>query len=203
MCVYAQSLCYLMDCSPPGSSVHGIFQAKILDHVAIPNRDWTHLSCDSCTGRQILYHWDTWKAQLHVYLYIFWFFSCSVVFNSLQPDGLQRAKLPCPLLFPRVWPNSCSLSRWCHPAISSSVAPFSSFLQSFPTSGSFPMSWLFISGGQSTGDSDSAPVLPVNIQGWFLLGLTGLISLQSYMCVCVCVCVCVSLYSQLDNSTLF
>ena len=80
---------------------------------------------------------------------------------------------------PRTYSNSCPSSQWCHPAISSSVVPFSSCLQSFPESGSFPVSQFFLSGGQSIGASASASVLPVNIQGWFPLGLTGLISLQS------------------------
>ena len=97
--------------------------------------------------------------------------------NSLWPHGLQHTRLPCPSLSPGVCSNSCPLSQWCNPTISSSIAPFSSCPQSFPVSGSFPMSWLFTSGGQSFGAS--ASVLPMNIQGWFPLGLTGLISLQS------------------------
>ena len=84
--------------------------------------------------------------------------------DSLQTPGLQRARLPCPSPFPRVYSNSCPLSRWCHPIISSSLVPFSSCLQSFPASGSFPMSQLFTSGGQSIGAW--ASVLPVNISGW-------------------------------------
>ena len=86
--------------------------------------------------------------------------------------------LPCPSLTPRVCWNSCPLNWWCHPIISSSVVPFSSCLQSFSASQSFPMSWLFTSGGQSVGASALAPILPVNIQGWFPLELTDLISLQ-------------------------
>ena len=97
------------------------------------------------------------------------------VSNYLRPHGLQHARLPCPSLSPGVCSNSCSLSWWCHPTISSSVAPFSSCLQSFPASGSFPSSWLFTSGGQSIGASASGSVLPLNIQGWFPVGLTGLI----------------------------
>ena len=103
-------------------------------------------------------------------------FSCSVVSDSLWPHGLQHARLPCPSPTPIVYSNSCPLSRWCHPTISSSVVPFS-HLQSFPASGSFPMSQFFTSGGQSIGAS--ASVLPMNIQNWFPLGLTGLIFLQS------------------------
>ena len=105
--------------------------------------------------------------------------SCSVVSNSLWPHGLQHTRLPCPSLAPRTCTNSYPLSRWCHPTISSSVIPFSSCPQSFPASGSFLISQLFASGGQSIGVSTSASVPPMNIQGWFLLGLTGLISLQS------------------------
>ena len=87
--------------------------------------------------------------------------------------------LPCPSQSPRVCSDSCPLSQWYHPTISSSVGPFSSCLQCFPASGSFPMSQFFVSGGQSIGASASASVLPVNIQGWFPLGWTGLISLLS------------------------
>ena len=104
-------------------------------------------------------------------------FSCSVVSNCLQPHGLQDTRLPFTSLSPGVCSNSCPLSQWCHPIISSSVVPFSSCLQSFPASGSSPMSRLFASGDQSIGASDS--VLPINIQGWFSLGLTGLIFLLS------------------------
>ena len=97
--------------------------------------------------------------------------------NSLQPHGLQHTRFLYPSLSPWDCSNSCPLSWLCHPTISSSVIPLSSCLQSFPASGSFPMSQLFASGGQSTGAS--ASVLPMSIQGWFPLGLTGLISLQS------------------------
>ena len=95
---------------------------------------------------------------------------------TLWAQKLQHARLPCPSLSPRVCPNSCPLSRWCHPNILSSVALFSSC--PLPQHESFPMSWLFTSGGQSTGASASTSVLPTNIQGWFSLGLT-LISLLS------------------------
>ena len=97
--------------------------------------------------------------------------------NSLQPHESQHARPPCPSPTPGVYTNSCPLSQWCHPAISSSVVPFSSYLQSFPASGSFPISWLFALGGQSIGAL--ATVLPMNIWGWFLLGSTALIFLQS------------------------
>ena len=106
-------------------------------------------------------------------------FSCSVVSNSLWPDGLQHARPAYPSPTPGVQPNSCPSSWWCHPTISSSVVSFSSCPQSFPASGSFLMSQLFASGGQSIGASASASVLPGNIQGWFPLGLTSLISLLS------------------------
>ena len=106
-------------------------------------------------------------------------FSCSVVSDSLWPQGLQQARPPCPSPSPRVYSNSCPLSWWCHPTISSSVISFSSCLWYFPASGSFQMSQFFRSGGQSIGVSVSASVLPMNIQDWLPLGLTGWISLQS------------------------
>ena len=106
-------------------------------------------------------------------------FSHYVTSDSLWPHGLQHARPPCPSLSPAVCLNSCLLSKWCHPTISSSVVPFSSCLQSFPASGSFPISWLFTSGDQSIGASASASVLPMNIQRWFPLRLTGWISLLS------------------------
>ena len=106
-------------------------------------------------------------------------FSRSVMSCSLRPHGLQHTRLPCPSPAPRVYSNSCPSSRGCHPTISSSVVLFSSHLQSFPASGSFPMSQLFASGGQSIGASASASVLPMNIQDRFPLGWTGWISLQS------------------------
>ena len=104
-------------------------------------------------------------------------FGHTVMFDSLQPHGLQHVGLPCPLLSSGVCSNLCPLSWWCHPTVSFSVILFSSCPQSFPASGSFPLSRLFSSGDQSIGAS--ASVLPVNIQGWFPLGWTGLISLLS------------------------
>ena len=101
-------------------------------------------------------------------------FSRSVVSHSLQPRLLQHAKLPCPWPIPRTCSNSCPLSWRCHPTISSSVVPFSSCLQSFPASGSFPVSQFFASGGQSIGVSVSASILRMSIQDWFPLGLTDL-----------------------------
>ena len=103
----------------------------------------------------------------------------SVVFDSLRSHEPQHARPPCPSSTPRVHPNPCPLSRWCHPTISSSVVPFSSYPQSFPASGSFQMSQLIASGGQSIGVSASASVLQMNIQDWSPLGWTGWISLQS------------------------
>ena len=106
-------------------------------------------------------------------------FSHSVMSDSLWPHGLQHTRLPCSSPTPRAYSNSCPSNQWYHPTISSSIIPFSSCLQSFPASGSFPMSQFFTSGGQSIGASASASVLPMNIQDWFPLGFTGLITLQS------------------------
>ena len=102
-----------------------------------------------------------------------------VVSSSLRSHGMPHTRLLYPSMYPRVCSNSCPWRQWCHPTMSSSVTPFSSCPQSCQASGSFPVSWLFISGDQSTGASASASVLPMNIQGWFPLGLTGLISLLS------------------------
>ena len=102
--------------------------------------------------------------------------SCVLLFVT---QGLQHARPPCPSTTPGVYSNSCPLSRWCHPTISSSVIPFSSCLQSFPSSGSFQMSQFFAAGGQSIEVSASGSVLSMNIQDWFPLEWTGLISLQS------------------------
>ena len=105
--------------------------------------------------------------------------SWSVVSDSLWPHGLRHARPPCPSPTPGACSSSCPSSQWCHPTISSSVIPFSSCLQSFPASGFFPTNQFFTSGGQNIGASASASVLPMNIQGWFPLGLTGWISLLS------------------------
>ena len=105
-------------------------------------------------------------------------FSHSVISNSLWPRGLQHTSLPCTSPTPRACSKSFPSSLWCHPIISSSVVPFSSCLQSFPASGSFPVSWFFTSGGQCVGISAIASVLPMNIQDWFPFGWTGWISLQ-------------------------
>ena len=106
-------------------------------------------------------------------------FSRSVVSDSLRPHESKHARPPCPSPIPRVYPNSCPSSQWCHSAISSSVVPFSSHLQSLPASGSFPMSQLFTWGGQIIGVSASASILPMNTQDLSPLGWTAWISLQS------------------------
>ena len=116
------------------------------------------------------YYWiGIWSVQ----------FSHSVMSNSLWPHGLQHPRLPCPSPTPRAYSNSCPSHWWCYPTISLSIVPFSSHLQSFPASGSFPMSQYLVYDDQSIGVSASASVLPMNIQDWFHLGWTGLISLQS------------------------
>ena len=125
----------------------------------------------------------------HLFLFLNWIknhllntsvqFSCPVVSNCLWPHGLQHARPPCPSPTPRVYSNSCPLSWWCHPTISSSVVPFSSCFQSFPASGSFQMNQFFTSGGQSIAVWASTSVLPMNSQDWFPLGWSGWISLQS------------------------
>ena len=114
--------------------------------------------------------------EINIY---FLFSSVTQLCLSLRSHGLQHTRFPCPSSIPRACSNSCPLSPWCHPTISSSVVPFSSCLQSLPESGSFQMSRFFTSGGQSIGVSASASVFPMNIQHWFLLGWTGFISLQS------------------------
>ena len=129
-----------------------------------------------------MFHIYTWeKYMVTGYLVKDHFDSCSLFcFSStLWPSELQHALLPCSSLSPRICSSSCPLSWWCHSTISFSVIPFYTCLQSFPSSGSFPMSQFFVSGDQSIGASASASVLPMNIQDWFPLELTGLISLLS------------------------
>ena len=123
------------------------------------------------------FHLELWAIKTNLYLFLL--FSCSVMSNYLWPHGLQHSRIPCPSPSPGVCSRSFPLSQWWKPTISSSVIPFYSCPQSFPASGSFPMSRLFPLGGQSIGASASASVLPINIYSWFSLGLTGLISLQS------------------------
>ena len=118
--------------------------------------------------------WELVRSLSRVQLFL-----CVCVSNSFWPHRLQLTRRPCPSLSPGACSNSCPLSQWYHPTISSSAAPFSSCPQSFPASGSFPVSQFFTSGGQSTGTSASASVLPMNIQDWFPLGLIGWISLQA------------------------
>ena len=120
--------------------------------------------------------WMDKEIVVHIHNEILLLFSHSIMSKSLQPHGLQHTRLPCPSPSPRTCSNSCPLSQRCHP---SSVIPFSFCLQSFPASGSFLMSWLFTSGGQSIGASASASVFPMIIQDWFPLGWNGWISLQS------------------------
>ena len=125
---------------------------------------------------------DTTRALIPLLLILVQFssvhFSHSVATDSLQPHGQWHARPPCPSPTPGVYSDSCPLSLWCHPTISSSVIPFS-HLQSFPASGSFQMSQLFASGGQSIGILASASILPMNILDWFPLGWTSWLSLQS------------------------
>ena len=173
------TLCNPLDCSPTGSSVLGTFQTRILEWVAISYSRRSFLTqrlnpCLLCLlhCRQILTAGPPkkpWKS--HGF--------CSVIKSCLifVTHELQNARLLFPPLSPRVCSNSCPLSWWYHPTTSSSVVPFSSCHQSFPASRSFPMSQLFVSGGQSIGAS--ASVLPMNIQDLFHLGLAGFISLLS------------------------
>ena len=156
-------------------------------HVILLKQSSRNVACSThqAVGKNsLLYCHYTRDKMLLVYLNLYFFdydsvhFSPSVVSDSLRPHGLQHTRPPCPSSTPRVYSNSCPLSRWCHPTISSSIVPFSSHLQYFPVSGSLQMSQLFASGVQIIGVSASTPVLPMNIQGWFPLGWTGRISLQ-------------------------
>ena len=126
-----------------------------------------------------LYHFRFFALAIHILQFSSVQSSCSAMSDSFQPHGLQHTRLPCPLPAPRACSNSCPSSWWWHPTISSSVIPFSSHLQTFPASGSFPMNQFFPSGCESIGASASASVLPINIQDWSPLGWTGWISLQS------------------------
>ena len=155
-----------LDCSPPGSTIHGIFQARILSRLPFP-------SLGDLPDPGIKPMPPELAGGLFTYFRSVQF-NWLVMSDSLQPHGLQHARPPCPSPIPRAYSNSCLLSWWCHPNISSSVIPFSSRPQSFPASGSFQMSQFFTSGGQSIGVSASALVLPMNIQDWFLLGFAYL-----------------------------
>ena len=128
-----------------------------------------------CTTKWFMCVYTHTHTHTHIYIYQF----SSVMSDSLWPHGLQHARLPWPSPMLGAYSNSCPLSRWCHPTISSSVVPFSSCPQSFPASGSFQMSQLFASGDQSIGVSASTSVLPMNTQDWSPLGRIGWISLQS------------------------
>ena len=149
---------------------------------------WVSRACvfhrDSRVSREKKKKRNLWElAKLYCPVLYIWFrsvqLSRSDVSDSLWPRGQQHTKLPCPSPTPGAYSNSCPLSQWCHPTISSSVIPFSSCPQSFPASGSSQMSPFFASGGQSIGALASASVLPMNTQDWFPLGWTGWISLQS------------------------
>ena len=115
----------------------------------------------------------------HTHIIYLLLFSCSVMSDFLRPHKLQHARLPCPSPSPGAFSYSCPLSQWCHVTISSAVSPLSSCPQSSPASRSFLMSWLFASSGQSIGASASTSILPMNIQDWFPLGLTGSVALHS------------------------
>jgi len=173
-------LCDPIDCSLPGSSVHGDSPGKYTGmgcHTFFEGIFPTQVSNPGLPHcRQILYHLEKSMAT-HSNILTLVQFSRSVMSDSLQLHGLQHARPPCPSPTPGACANSYPSSQWCHPTISSSVIPFSFLLQSFSASGSFPMSQSFASGGQSIGVSASASVLPMNIQDWFPLGWTGWISL--------------------------
>ena len=138
-----------------------------------PGKQWKSPSLSWESHEPGVNHWETHTNFSSVQ------FSRSVMSNSLWPHELQHARPPCPSPAPGVYSNSCPLSQWCHPIISSSVVPFSSHLQSFPASGSFQMNQFFASGGQSIGVSASKSVLLMNTQDWSPLGWTGWISFQS------------------------
>ena len=149
-----------------------LFQYHFISYLLLYNK----LSPTSSSLKQVFIILPSfWKLRMQKQLQ----FSRSVVSEFFWPHGLQHARLPCPSSSPGACSNSRPSSWWCHPTILSSVISFSSHLQSFPASGTFSMSQLFASGGQSIGASASASVLPMNIQDWFPLELTGWISLQS------------------------
>ena len=135
---------------------------------------WHYPVPPACKGFASIFLIYAWVQTLCLY-----FSLVTQLCTTLRPHGLQHSRVPCPSPTPRAYSNSCPSHWWCHPTISSSVVPLSSHLQSFPASGSFPMSQLFTSGGQSIGFSASTSVLPVNIQDWFPLGWTGWMSLLS------------------------
>ena len=143
------------------------------------NTSWLCLSSLSrvhanllCVMPNLVYMLLKWALDIILYQIYVQFSLVAQLCPTLQPHGMQHARPPCPSPTPRVYPDSCPSSRWCHPTISSSIIPFSSGLHSFPASGSFPMSQFFTSGGRSIGVSVSASVLPMNVQDLFPLGLT-------------------------------
>ena len=169
--------CNSLDCSPPDSSLHGISRQEYWSGLPFPSPK--DLPSPVIKLRSPALQVDSLPTELPgkpIYLLL-----CShwIMSNSLWSHGLQYTRIPCPSLSSGVCSNSCPLSQWCYSTISSSVTPFSSCPQSFPASESFPMSWLITSGGQIIGASVSASVLLMNIQDWFLLELTDLISLLS------------------------
>ena len=163
------TMCGTVGCGLPGSSIDGLLQARMLEHVARPSSRVHLLEGKSNVEGEGRIQPPCLSVQ----------FSHSVMPDSLWRHEPQHARPPCPSPTPGVYSNSCPSSLWCHPPISSSVVPFSSCPQSFPRSGSFPVSKLFLSGGQSIGVSASTSVLPMNTQDWSPLGWTGWISLQS------------------------
>ena len=173
------TLCDPIDGSPPGSPVPGILQARALEWAAIASSmlGFTRGHFTGWLRKDVSSH--PWEGKATVCFLSY--HCCSVTKSCLTfyDLGPQHARLLCSPLSHGVCSKSCPLSQWCHPTTSSSVIPFSSCLQSFPASGSFPMNQLFESGGQNIGVSASASVLPMNIQDWFPLGLMGLISFQS------------------------
>ena len=162
-----------MGCSPPGSSVHRIIKQEYWSGEPSSPGELTDTGTKSVSLIS-----PALAGRFLTTITISVQFSCSVMSDSL-PHEPQHTRPPRPSPTPGVHLNSCPLSRWCHPVISSSVVPFSSCPQSFPGSGSFPMSHFFASGGQSFGVSASTSVLPMNTQDWAPLGWTGWISLQS------------------------
>ena len=154
-----------------------------LNHLCWGNLLLVHCNQNNLVSGNVLLIFTHKHKNLDLFIELLdWYLQFSSVpqlYPTLRLHELQHARLPCPSPTPKACSNSCPLSQWCHPAISSSVIPFSSRLQSFPASGSFPMSQFFASGGQRIGVSASASVLPMNTQYWFPLGCIGLISLQS------------------------
>ena len=174
-------LCNPMGYNLPGSCVHGIFREEYWSRLPCPPSGEsshsgikrTSLMSFVRSGRVFTTTTYLWSPLNGVGAFNSFRissvqFSYSVVSDSLWPHGMQHARLPCPSPTSRTYSNSCPLSQWCHPTISSSVVPFSSCLLFFPATESFQMSQFFASSGQSIGASASASVLPKNIQDWFL-----------------------------------